>query len=290
MANKMHKPEGLKYTDMCIWMDEHLEQIKTPNEYPEVETKMYEYLYHTLYALACKQNFFKNFEDYEPFALESAGELYITMRNKEINAGKEIRGKIVEPINSTLNFIKKVLFPLKVNYEKRTFQNILNPDINQDTSILEKDIKDSIKRDYKLDLEEELKDVLKLLPSMINKIINQTPYRNDEAMCEKLKMSIILTFLYDITLPNKLKNKLNKYINKVDEDKILYLYKYNCSEVVLWHINPSLKDYIRLLVTKLKRELTHEIYQTRHYNDLSDDVVNDIMNSAYSLYDSEGDF
>ena len=171
MAGQFHKPPNMKYTDMCIYIDENLDKIINTGEYPDIETRVYEYLYHILYALACKQNFFPKFEDYDMFATYGAGELYISMRNKQMNAGKVVRGKEVVPIKSCLNFIKSVLFPLKVNYTRQNFATVFNPEVDQDTSIMEDDLKSSIKSQYQRDLIEDLEEVLQNLNKYISKVV-----------------------------------------------------------------------------------------------------------------------
>ena len=290
MAGQMHKPPELKYTDMCIYIDANLDKIIKTGEYPEVENKVYEYLYHILYALACKQNFFPNFEDYDMFAMYGASELYISMRNKQANAGKVIRGKEVVPIKSCLNFIKSVLFPLKVNYTRQNFATVFNPEIDQDTSIISEDLKEGIKSEYRRDLQTDLEEVLIYLPSYINKVLKQTPYKNDPLMIKKLYISCQLTLLSDITIPNKLKTKVNKYQKNGDDNKLLNIYKANGGEVILWHLPEHIKDYVRILVTKIKHIITDEINQSRRYDDLSDEVIDNIMKSAYATYEDREEF
>ena len=233
MPGSFHKPADMKYTDMCIYIDANLDKIIQTNEYPEVESRVYEYLYYILYALACKQNFFPNFEDYDAFAMYGAGELYLSMRNKQANAGKTVRGKEVVPIKSSLNFIKSVLFPLKVNYTRQNFATVFNPEINQDTSIISDDLKTNIKSQYQRDLQTDLEEVLLELPQFISKVLLQTPYKNDPIMLKRLYVSCQLTLLNDITIPNKLKNKMEKYAKAADDVKILNSYRYNESEVIL---------------------------------------------------------
>ena len=288
MAGQMHKDPKLKYTDLCIYIDENLPKIAEIGKYPAIESKIYEYTYHILYALACKQNFFPRFEDYEDFALYGAAELYISMRNKQINAGKIIRGKEVLPIKSCLNFIKSVLFPLKVNYTRQNFATVFNPEIDQDTSIIGNSIKESIRADYRNDLEQDLNLVLNDMNLYITKILRQTPYKNDKLMCKRLYISCQLTLLNDITLPNKLKNKLHS--KKSNDDKLFISYKYNTEEVILWHLPEHMRDYVRILVTKIKHLISDAINETRNYNDLSDEVVDNIMKTAYSTYDDIGEY
>lgn len=290
MAGKFHKEPNMKYTDMCIYIDANLDKIINTGENPQIENKIYEYLYHILYALACKQHFFPNFEDYELFALYGASELYISMRNKQRNAGKIIRGKEVVPIKSCLNFIKSVLFPLKVNYTRQNFATVFNPEIDQDTNIIAENLKEGIRSEYRHEFESDLREVMMYLPSYINKVLNQTPYKNDKLMLKKLYISCQLTFLSDITIPNKLKNKLNKYQKNGDENKLFNIYKLNPDEVILWHLPDHIKDYVRILVTKIKHIITDEINQTRNYNELSDEIVDSIMKSAYSNYEDKEEF
>lgn len=290
MAGQFHKPPELKYTDLCIYIDANLDNIIHPGEHPEIENKVYEYLYHILYALACKQNFFPNFEDYDLFASYGAAELYISMRNKQINAGKIVRGKEVLPIKSCLNFIKSVLFPLKVNYTRQNFATVFNPEIGQDNSILESDMRNAVRAQYQEDLEVDLNEVLSKLPSYINKVLKQTPYKYDPLMLKRLYISCQLTLLSDITIPNKLKNKKDRYNKTGEDNKILSLYTSNSTEVILWHLPEHIRDYVRLLVTKIKHIITDEINETRSYRDLSDEVVDSIIKSAYSQYDKEEDY
>lgn len=288
MAGQFHKDPKMKYTDMCIYIDANLDKIINVGEYPEVENKVYEYLYHILYALACKQNFFPNFEDYDLFAMYGASELYISMRNKQANAGKIIRGKEVVPIKSCLNFIKSVLFPLKVNYTRQNFATVFNPEIDQDTSIISEDLKEGIRSEYRNDLESDLRDVVSEMPLYIKKVLKQTPYKNDDLMMKRLYISCQLTLLSDLTIPNRLKNKIERYNKSGDEGKLLNIYRGNDSEVLLWHLPEHMTNYVRILVTKIKHIVTDEINQTRNYNDLSDEIIDNIMKTAYAQYD-EGD-
>lgn len=290
MAGQFHKDPQLKYTDMCIYIDANLDKIVVNGENPEIESKIYEYLYHILYALACKANFFPNFEDYNAFAMFGAGELYISLRNKQINAGKVVRGKEVLPIKSSLNYIKSVLFPLKVNYTRQNFAGVFNPELGHNTEKMIENLKESVRAQYRTDLQEDLEELLNNLPNTVHRIIWQTPYKKDPVMLNRLYISCVLTFINDITLPNKIKNKLNKSKKVMEDTKLLNLYKNTCDEVILWHIPLSLKDYVRLLVKKIKIQLSNDLDRARTENDLEDDVVDNIIKTAYAQYDDTGDF
>lgn len=197
MAVTYNRPEGLKYTDMCIYIDANIDKILNEGEHPEIESRIFEYLYHILYALSCKANFFRSFEDYDSFALYGAGEVYLCLRKKYMNAGKEVRGKVVEPIKSCLNYIKSVLFPMKVNYQRIIYHEVFNPEANQDTSIIESDLKNSVRSDYLPDFQDTITEIFTNFKSKIYKnILLKTPYRRDKVFLKKIYMSCLLTLLY----------------------------------------------------------------------------------------------
>ena len=293
MAVTFNKPKGMKYTDMCIYIDKHLSEIKVPYEHPDVEAKIYEYLYHVVYALACKSAYFRNFADYDAYACYAASELYFSMRNKLINEGKEVRGKTVVPVKSSLNFIKATMFPLKVNYQRDNFAVIVDPKIHDDTSVIDADARESIQQQYRADLQESYEAAIARVPHFLKKIISKTPFRNDPIMCRKLYMSALLTFINDITIPNKLKNKIkSKMTNdnmQKSADKLMNAYKANQEAPILWHLDQDLSNYIRLLVIKAKKEFSKELEYYIHSDDLSDEILDSIMSNAYDNFTGVGD-
>ena len=50
------KPPNLKYTSLCIYIDQNAEKIKNPGEYPDVENTIYNYLWLLVKALAIKKH------------------------------------------------------------------------------------------------------------------------------------------------------------------------------------------------------------------------------------------
>lgn len=289
MPTQIHRPVGLKYTDMCIYIDQNVHKIVNTGEYPDVETKIYEYLYHILYALACKANYFSKWEDYDLFALYGASELFMALKNRQVNAGKIIRGREVVPVKSCLNFIKSVLFPLKINYQRQNFATIINPEVDQDTSILEGDMKKAIRSEYQQDLEDDLIEVLSNLSSYLTNILNTTPYKKDPVMLERLRISCLLSLVNDFTIPNKQKAKIKKHLDNISDSKLISIYQDNWSEVILWHLPEHIKDYVKILTIRLKHKITDEINSTRQYHDLSDEILDSILKSAYNQYD-EGEY
>ena len=58
-----NKPPNMTYTAMCIYFDNN---IYTSDRDDNI---LYQYLYHICYMLACKSRYFRNYEDYDDFAL-----------------------------------------------------------------------------------------------------------------------------------------------------------------------------------------------------------------------------
>lgn len=189
-------------------------------------------MYHIFYALACKENYFNNFEDYDSYSMYSAARLFILLRDKYIKAGTVIRGREIQPVKSVLNFIKSIMRHFRTDFQNETFAIVLNPDINQDTSTLEADMKESIKSDYRNDLAEDFIEIFTQVPMFIKQVIKQTPYKKDPVMCRKLYMSCLLTFINDITIPERIKNKLKK-IRDSKEGVALRMYQYNLETPIL---------------------------------------------------------
>lgn len=286
MAVTFNRRPGLKYTTMAIYIDEHMHEVVNVGEHPDVESTIFEYLYHIIYALSYKAMFFKKFEDYDTFALVSASQLYISMLKKWKNKGQIVRGKEVVPVKSCLNFIKSVLFPLKINYQKDNFVDILNPELNQDTSVLTEDIRNNIQTQYRGSLESSLEDLIKSLPNLAWKVILNTPYKKNKLLCKKLYLSCILSLINNICLSNKKKNKLAKKIKRdvVDTNTMLSLYqdKNDNDEVLLWHLDETFHDYVLLLTRKIKQLTSKELEDNIHAFDLDENIIDFIMNSSLS--------
>lgn len=293
MASTYNKPQGLKYTDMAIFIDKYLPDIAVDGENPEIEMQIYEYLYHLTYALAYKAGYFRYMQDYDAFALYSAGELFMSMRKKQMNAGKIIRGKEVKPIKSSLNFIKSVLFPLKVNYQRLYFSEIMNPELGHDTSKVIDNIKAGIQQQYSLPHEEYYNMVAEDIKAYIQEIIAETPFKRDALMYRKLYFSVLLTLLDQLTLPNNLKNKKDNLIEENIElskkltQKIVKKYTITENEAILWHLSSEYSNYVKILVSKVKKKFSQELSYYIADDDLSDEMLTDIMNTAYENYSND---
>lgn len=293
MGAMYNKPANLKYTDLAIYIDANSYKLKNEGEYPEEESTIYEYLYHIVYALACKAGYFRYFSDYDPFACYAAGELYMAMRNKLLNEGKEVRGKKTVPIKSALNFIKATLFPLKINYQKENFSTVVDPALHPNTPVLHTALTEAIQQQYRPAFLDAFNETAKQIPELIREVIYTTPFRNDRLFCKKLYLSITLTLLNDITLPKKVRKKLINSVQKLSSTSgvkhLISTYANNLEPAILWHIDNSFQNYVRILTIKVKKLISKKFNYAIHSDDLSDDLIDSIMQNVYENYDDKGD-
>ena len=277
-----NKPDNLKYTDMAIYIDANIDKILEAGKNPDVESTIFQYIYFICYVLACKKKFFHNFEDYDYYSLYAAGQIFLLLRNK-YNRGKS-PNEISKPIKSSLNYIKSVLYPFKVNYQKQNFQEIIKPEIHKDIDVegIASKLRDSVQADYNYDMQESLMFVFKQLPQIIKKVVNETPYTKDKIMIKNLYFSCLLSLINNITLPNQtLKNKrANKEIRLIENQNNYEDY------ILLWHLEKTMHDYIKLLVNKIKILFTHEFEEVKNSFTLDENTINDILDSAYADYDT----
>lgn len=120
------KPADMKYTDMCIYIDENRKKLLNAGEYPEVENTIYNYLWLLVKALAIKKCMFNNFQDYDPYAFYAAHRLFYALRKNLINEGKVIKGKKIRPIKSILNYTKTLLYPMKIEYQNEAYREVIS--------------------------------------------------------------------------------------------------------------------------------------------------------------------
>lgn len=277
------KPKDLKYTDMAIYIDANISKIAEVGENPEIEATIFKYLYLICYALACKKNFFYKFEDYDHYALYAAGQTYLLLRN-QYNKSKTSKDGTI-PIKSSLNYIKRVLYPFKVNYQKEYFQEIIQPESskNIDMEAIATKIRDGVQADYNYELQEAIIDTFNYLPQIIKQVVNETPYVKNKLMLKNIYISCLLSFINSITLPNK---KLKTKTAKNKELRLISNQTNKEQYIILWGLKPEMEDYIQLLINKIKKVFTQEFEATKNSFTLDDSTIDDIMASAYSDYDT----
>lgn len=265
------KPPNMRYTQLCMYVDEH---IRDDDE--KAKETCFEYLWNIFYILAVKGKMFNSGRDYDEYALYAATQLFIRYQ-KESNPDSKLK-----PIKSCLNYIKKVLYPMKVNYQRANFEQVFTPitSLNyKDMPIYEHKVTE-IRSINNVLLQVECKQYLSQLHNTIMAYLKETPYRNDKKTLHALYMSCILSILKSITMSNKNKAKLKKREDKnystVDLVDSIYAEERE-DNVVIFHLDKSMKNYIETLVNGIKKEITKDLRYIIGSYEPSDQVIKDLL-------------
>lgn len=256
------KPAGLKYTDLCIYIDNNITKIVNPGEHPDIENTIYNYLWLLVKALAIKKSMFQNFQDYDPYAFYSANRLYFALRKNQLNKGKIIKGKEIRPIKSCLNYTKALLYPMKIEYQRENYREIIDEEFVSkkfDAFTFKENLKAGIRQEqgntelFREYVVEAIEDLGKLL----NKSLEKLPFNKESTEYKRIKISILLNCLNNL----KTKGKLN-----VDPQT-----------VIVWKLPKSLGNYIRILLKEFYAKFADEIVQCYNDTAMDDDIVEKIL-------------
>lgn len=271
------KPKGLKYTDMAIYIDANIKNISETDKNPEIEEKVFKYIYLIIHALACKQKYFYTTEDYDNYSIYAAEQMYMILKKNYNNQGTIKQGKKVVLIKSSLNYIKALMYPAKVDYQQKYFTHVFTSGVrgfDEDNmlNILHDDIQDNYKEDILSAINYEFENI----STTINDILNNSLYS---------KNSIIHNRLYTTCLLN-LNRALWKVKLDIDKNKnykgvIRHLDK-NKQDICLWYLDNSYQDYVNILLERIKNTINYKIEDTKSYYSLDTNVLDYILNSNYN--------
>lgn len=256
------KENGIKYTEMCMFIDENVPKIVNPGENPDLENKIYNYLWLLVKALAIKKCMFTDFKDYDMYAFYSANRLFFALRKNQLNQGKVIKGKLIRPIKSCLNYTKALLYPMKIEYQRESYREIIEEEFVSkkfDAFTYQEQLKNDVKADHKvsLDFYKYLKDVFSRTGLLLDRILEKSPFKRNSQEYTNLKISLLLSSLHIL----KTKQKL-----------IL-----DNSGVVLWHLPKSMTGYIKVLLKEFFMEIKREIMDCYKVADMDDSTLECIL-------------
>lgn len=252
----------MKFTDMCIFIDENVKNIANPGENPELENKIYNYLWLLVKALAIKKCMFQNFQDYDPYAFYAANRLFFALRKNLWNQGKVIKGKQIRPIKSCLNYTKALLYPMKIEYQREAYREIISEEFVSkkfDAFMYKEHLKSEVRENQGVNVAfwDYLKDSLEGIGYLIDKVLQKSPFQKTSPEYSRLKISIMLNSIYI------LKNK-----KKLDA---------NQQTIILWKLPKSMNNYVRILLKEFFTELKLEIMDSYKAVDLDDNVVEKLL-------------
>ena len=249
---------------MCIWIDS--------NMYTENcdDIKLYEYLYHIINMFARKNSYFHNECYYDDFALSSASRLFMRIKDQRL-----------AKIKSILNYIKTIIYPYKVDFEKENYvENPQEVDLmySQEyclgTNLIDEvDLFDKIEFNYTLD------NITTIIHSYLSKIhvhVNSPEWINIYISCSLTLISAITTNTNELSLK---KNDLT------DKDlKNIYL-ESEKQPPILYHLDKSYGPYIKVLVNEIKAVIAKNLAIENRNQISTEDAIKSIIVNSLDLED-----
>ena len=275
--------EKVSYTKMCIYIDTH-----AYGDNPDCE-KIYIYLYHIMYMLARKAGMFKSHHLYDNFALFSANRLYFRLFNKKQFELKENGEPKMTKLTSILNYAKRVLYPLKVDFEQSEYCQNISKEIYPE-AIATYNYETLLHNSVDTISAYEFRISLRNISKTCRKFLSTIPVKKDSAEWLNLYISVMLTFLSQVTLSNRQKDRLEhlKSTCRLNDSHIddAY-YQLSIQEPILYHLDDTYRDYVLVLVNELKMFISKELSELLRTNATEEALVLNYAVNDYAY--SEGD-
>lgn len=234
--------DKIKYTDMCIYIDENV--LKDDCD----DKLVFNYLCELFYMFASKSRFFRKAMYYEPYALFGATKVFFRLKNTNL-----------PPVKSVLNYIKKVLYPTKVDFEQQEYsQEVHNIEC---VDLLEyENIVDATSSELEsVSFEASLGDIV----HTCKYVMEETPFRKGTPEFENVYISVLLSLLNELTLNKENKEKIarNTFNIGVPDDIYNFAFKRERdNSTILFRVDESLEDYITVLVRKIKHYIKNSLF------------------------------
>ena len=264
------KPNHLKFTDLCIYVDTHAPKLASPGEYPEIENTIYNYLWLLVKALAIKKRMFKNFEDYDMYAFYSATRLFTALRKNQLNQGKVIKGKMIKPIKSCLNYTKALLYPMKIEYQMENFREVIEEEFVStkfDALAYKEQLKNQARNSAEVNdtFRSYVEQAISKSGKILEDLLQKSPFNPSTPEYKNLKISVLLTGVHAL----KADKKLNASVQSV----------------ILWHLPKSMSGYTKILAKEFFMALKSELIDCYRMADIcDDDLENILVNTTEELY------
>ena len=256
------KDPKLKYTDLCIYIDENIPKIAEAGAYPDVENKVYNYLWLLVKALAIKKCMFNHFDDYDGYATHAANRLFFALRKNYQNQGKKIKGKLIRPIKSCLNYTKALLYPMKVEYQNENFREIITEEFVSkkfDAFLFKEKLKSDALSSQGVteQLTIYLNSLFKNIDAIIDKVLKRSLFGKTPDMYKKLKISLLLNTLNSLKLKKRLDSEL--------------------PTVILWKLPKSMSGYVRVLLKEFYTEIKLEVIDCYKLVQMDDSILETLL-------------
>lgn len=243
------KPSNMKYTDMCIWIDEHAYLEGT-----SYDDKLFEYLYHVSRMLAYKKKLFEKASYYDDFAIFMATKLFLRLKNKKQFGDNPTLSKV----KSILNYAKCTLNVNRIQFQTDVFAQ--NYKVSDDTTL------DTNFNAVLFNSSDDLgivnfKSYLDDIPKTIKGFVYKLPHRN-KADLDNIYISCLLSFLSSITLSRKSIERMKSLMksNKLSQQKLNLIYKNERKDcMIFYHIERSMQPLVSVYMNEIRHILASNL-------------------------------
>lgn len=252
----------MRYTQLCMYVDSNIKNIANPGEHPDIENTVYNYIWLVIKALAIKKCMFNNFQDYDPYAFYGANRIYFALRKNLWNTGKTIKGKKIKPIKSCLNYIKALLYPMKIEYQNETFREVISEEFVSkkfDALTFKEQMRENIRIDQGVN--EQFKTYVissfQNIGGMIDDVLKRSPFSPKSMDYKKLKISIMLNAINALRVKGRLDSDL--------------------PTIILWKLPKSMSSYVRILLKEFYSAVMLEIMECHNAAGIDDSTLDYIL-------------
>ena len=262
---------------MAIYIDEHIYSDTKDEE------KLYIYMYHLAIMLATESAYYSTAEQYDQFGLFCATRLYLRYTNPKQFQMNDDGSPKMKRIKSVLNYIKRVIYPYKIDFELEFNIENKNVDIIQiggfdlgEHMVEQTSLFDTMSYSY----------TLGEISSIVKAHLRKIPRKQHSAEWMNIYLSCMLTLLSSITLSNHQIREFKKLkIPKYESLERLYA-QLRYEEPILFHLDPSMSTYIKVLVTELRHVIAAELSWKDDFYISSEESMKNLICNAMPLEDS----
>jgi hypothetical protein len=192
-----------------------------------------------------------------------------------INQGKVIKGKQIRPIKSCLNYTKALLYPMKIEYQRETFREIIEEEFVSkkfDAFAYKEQLKNTVSDSTEIStqLNMYLRGSFKQQGKLLDELLEKSPFGKDTAEYKNLKMSILLNSINILHTKKKL----------VVTDQ---------QSVILWHLPKNMANYVKILIKEFFTKIKLEIMDCCQAVSVTDNTLEAILHANWeeSYYEEQ---
>ena len=225
-------------------------------------------------AIAIKKQMFDKYEDYDGYAYYAATRTYNSIKNSYKNAGKKVKGRLISPVRSCLNYMKALLVIMKLEYIHIEYETDLNTaiiDQKFDMFSYREKLAEDVRSSSGLTIKfaDEAKDIIANIGDIVEESLERSPFEKGSVEYKRLKISMMMTMLSNI--------KKNKSIC------------FNTKDQKFWKMPKSSASYINVFIKTATTKLKKEIMDAYSGTEVGSDILSYLISNPDGEFNSHED-